>query len=49
MTRAPIPYLLLLTLLALLCATLGAVSLLIGPGGGPAEISQMIARGDAIG
>jgi len=47
MTRAPIPYALLLTLLTALCLALGAASLMVGPGGGPAEISAMIARGDA--
>lgn len=47
MTRAPIPYALLLTVLAALCIALGAISLMVGPGGGPAEISAMIARGDA--
>lgn len=47
MTRPPIPYFLLLALLAALCLTLGAISMMVGPGGGPAEISAMIARGDS--
>ncbi len=46
MTRPAIPYALLLTLLTLLSLVLGAVSLLVGPGGGPAEIMAMLARGD---
>jgi iron complex transport system permease protein len=46
MTRTLIPYTLLLSLLALLCIALGAVSLLVGPGGGPAEIVAMLSRGD---
>jgi iron complex transport system permease protein len=47
MTRTAIPYPLLLALLAALCLALGAVSMMVGPGGGPAEISAMIARGDS--
>lgn len=43
--RAPYP--LLLAGLALLALLLGAVSLLVGPGGGPAEIMAMIDRGEA--
>lgn len=46
MTRAPLPYALLLALLAALCFVLGAISMMVGPGGGPAEIMAMIARGD---
>src|SRR3990167_3236594 len=43
MTRALIPYPLLLILLVALSLILGAISLLVGPGGGPAEISAMLA------
>jgi len=46
MTRAPVPYALLLALLALLCIALGAISMAVGPGGGPAELMAMMARGD---
>jgi iron complex transport system permease protein len=46
MTRAPLPYAFLLALLAALCLVLGAISMMVGPGGGPAEIMTMIARGD---
>ena len=42
-----LPYPLLLGLLALLSLTLGCVSMLVGPGGGPAEIVAMLDRGDA--
>ena len=47
MTRPPIPYFLLLALLAALCLALGAISMMVGPGGGPAEIMAMIERGDS--
>jgi iron complex transport system permease protein len=47
MTRLPIPYFLLLALLAALCLALGAISMMVGPGGGPAEIMAMIERGDS--
>jgi len=46
MTRPTLPYFGLLALLALLCVALAAVSMMVGPGGGPAEIMAMIARGD---
>ncbi len=41
-----LPYPLLLTLLAVLALALGCVSMLVGPGGGPAEIMAMLNRGD---
>jgi iron complex transport system permease protein len=44
---ARLPYPVLLVLLALLAIVLGCVSMLIGPGGGPAEIIAMLNRGDA--
>lgn len=43
---ARLPYPLLLILLALLAIVLGCVSMLVGPGGGPAEIMAMLNRGD---
>lgn len=42
-----LPYPLLLGLLALLSIALGCMSMLVGPGGGPAEIMAMLDRGDA--
>jgi iron complex transport system permease protein len=42
-----LPYPLLLILLAVLAIALGCVSMLVGPGGGPAEIMAMLNRGDA--
>lgn len=42
-----LPYPLLLIGLALLAIALGVFSLLIGPGGGPAEIMAMLDRGEA--
>lgn len=47
MIRPPIHYFLLLALLAALCLALGAISMMVGPGGGPAEIIAMIERGDS--
>ena len=47
MTRPAIPYFLLLAFLAALCLALGAISMMVGPGGGPAEIMAMIERGDS--
>jgi len=47
MTR-PLPvYGRVLALLALLCLALGAVSMMVGPGGGPAQILGMMARGES--
>lgn len=43
---ARLPYPLLLILLALLAIALDCVSMLVGPGGGPAEIMAMLNRGD---
>lgn len=43
---ARLPYPLLVILLALLAIALGCVSMLVGPGGGPAEIMAMLDRGD---
>ena len=45
--KVKLPYLLLLTLLAALALALGCVSMLVGPGGGPAEIMAMLDRGDS--
>jgi len=44
---ARLPYPLLLAGLALLALLLGALSMLVGPGGGPAEIMAMMDRGEA--
>jgi iron complex transport system permease protein len=44
---ARLPYPLLLIALALLAALLGCASMLVGPGGGPAEIMAMMDRGEA--
>lgn len=47
MTR-PLPvYGRVLAFLALLCLALGAVSMMVGPGGGPAQILGMMARGES--
>jgi iron complex transport system permease protein len=45
--KVQLPYPLLLILLAVLAIALGGVSMLVGPGGGPAEIMAMLNRGDA--
>jgi len=45
--KLQLPYPLLLILLAVLAIALGGVSMLVGPGGGPAEIMAMLNRGDA--
>jgi len=45
--KLQLPYPLLLILLAVLAIVLGCVSMLVGPGGGPAEIMAMLDRGDA--
>lgn len=45
--KMQLPYPLLLILLAVLAIALGCLSMLVGPGGGPAEIMAMLNRGDA--
>ena len=45
--KVQLPYPLLLILLALLAIVLGCISMVVGPGGGPAEIMAMLNRGDA--
>ena len=45
--KVKLPYLLLLALLTALALALGCISMLVGPGGGPAEIMAMLDRGDS--
>ena len=44
--KVQLPYPLLLILLAVLAIAFGCLSMLIGPGGGPAEFMAMLNRGD---
>ncbi len=45
--KRPVPYALLIAGLLVLIAAFAALSVLIGPGGGPAEIIAMMGRGDS--